>query len=147
MPAPLGICDRHPSFEILAPAKQGSSRHSQVSKAHSSPRFACGFENSVRVCFITKLCRQQTEVIHSHENGNIRNIGQSEDRDRKFKRLKLGVGQAVIVQLCRIMNDGADSGVELTKDVRTGKCAFCLWGSRFPRLWNSDYDLLGCGIV
>jgi hypothetical protein len=27
---------------------------------------------------ITKLCRQQAEVIQNHENANVRNIGQSE---------------------------------------------------------------------
>jgi hypothetical protein len=42
--------------------------------------------------YITKLCRQ--EVIQNHDNENIRNIGQGEDRHRKYKRLKLGDGQA-----------------------------------------------------
>jgi hypothetical protein len=39
--------------------------------------------------FITKLCRQQAEVIQNDENENVRNIGQH----RKYKRLKLGGGQ------------------------------------------------------
>jgi hypothetical protein len=42
----------------------------------------------------TKLCRQQAEVIQNHENANVRNIGQGEPRHRKYKRLKLGGGQA-----------------------------------------------------
>jgi hypothetical protein len=42
--------------------------------------------------YITKLCRQQAEVIQSHEN--VRNIGQGEARHRKYKRLKLGGGHA-----------------------------------------------------
>jgi hypothetical protein len=45
--------------------------------------------------YITKLCRQQTEVIRNHDNENVRNIqGQGEARHRKYKRLKLGCGQA-----------------------------------------------------
>jgi hypothetical protein len=44
--------------------------------------------------YITKLSRQQAEVIQNHENINIRNIGQGEARYRKYKRLKLGGGQS-----------------------------------------------------
>jgi hypothetical protein len=44
--------------------------------------------------YITKLCRQQAEVLQNHENANVRNIGQGEARHRKHKRLKLGGGQA-----------------------------------------------------
>jgi hypothetical protein len=44
--------------------------------------------------YITKLCKQQTEVIQNHENTNVRNIGQGEAQHRKCKRLKLGGGQA-----------------------------------------------------
>jgi hypothetical protein len=39
--------------------------------------------------YITKLCRQQAEVIQNHENANVRNIGQGEPRHS----LKLGGGQ------------------------------------------------------
>jgi hypothetical protein len=44
--------------------------------------------------YITKLCRQQAEVIQNHSNDNVRNIGQGEANHRKYKRLKLGGGQA-----------------------------------------------------
>jgi hypothetical protein len=44
--------------------------------------------------YITKLCRQQAEVIQNHENANVRIIRQGEARHRKHKRLKLGGGQA-----------------------------------------------------
>jgi hypothetical protein len=44
--------------------------------------------------FIKKICRQQAEVIQNHENANVRNIGQGEPQHRKYKRLKLGGGQA-----------------------------------------------------
>jgi hypothetical protein len=43
--------------------------------------------------YITKLCRQQTEVIQNHENANVRNIGQGEAQHRKYKRPKQGGGQ------------------------------------------------------
>jgi hypothetical protein len=42
--------------------------------------------------YITKLCRRQAEIIHNHENENVRNIGQGETPHRKHKRLKLGGG-------------------------------------------------------
>jgi hypothetical protein len=42
--------------------------------------------------FITKLFRQQAEIIQNHENENVRNIGQGEARHRKYKSLKLGGG-------------------------------------------------------
>jgi hypothetical protein len=42
--------------------------------------------------YITKLCRQQTDVIQNHENENVRYIGQGEARHRKYKKLKLGGG-------------------------------------------------------
>jgi hypothetical protein len=45
--------------------------------------------------YIIKLCRQQAEVIHNHENANVRNIGQGEAQRRKHKRLQLGGGQAL----------------------------------------------------
>jgi hypothetical protein len=44
--------------------------------------------------YITKLCRRQAEVILNHENPNVRVTGQGEPRHRKYKRLKLGGGQA-----------------------------------------------------
>jgi hypothetical protein len=43
---------------------------------------------------MTKLCSQQAEFIPIHENKNVRNIGQGEDRRRKYKRLKLGGGES-----------------------------------------------------
>jgi hypothetical protein len=43
---------------------------------------------------LTNLFRQQAEVIQNHENARVRNIGQGEPRHKKYKRLKLGGGQA-----------------------------------------------------
>jgi hypothetical protein len=44
--------------------------------------------------YITELCRQQAEVIQNHENANVHNMGQGKAQHRKYKRLKLGGGQA-----------------------------------------------------
>jgi hypothetical protein len=44
--------------------------------------------------YITKLCRQQAEVVQHHGKAHDRDIGQSEARHRKYKRLELGGGQA-----------------------------------------------------
>jgi hypothetical protein len=44
--------------------------------------------------YITKLCRQQAEVIQNHENENGRKIGQGEQRHKKYKRLNLGGSQS-----------------------------------------------------
>jgi hypothetical protein len=44
--------------------------------------------------FITKLCRNQAEVIQNHDNENFRSIGNGETQHRKHERLKLGGGQA-----------------------------------------------------
>jgi hypothetical protein len=44
--------------------------------------------------YITQLCRQQAEVIQNHDNENVRIIDQGEARHNKYKRLKLGGGQA-----------------------------------------------------
>jgi hypothetical protein len=42
----------------------------------------------------THLCREQASVIRKHYNIIIRTIGQCEARRRKYKRLKVGGGQA-----------------------------------------------------
>jgi hypothetical protein len=44
--------------------------------------------------YVTKLFRKQAEVIQNYENEHIRCIGQVEARHRKYKRRKLGGGQA-----------------------------------------------------
>jgi hypothetical protein len=43
--------------------------------------------------YITRLCRQQTEVIQNHENANVGDVGKGEAQHRKYKMLKLGSGQ------------------------------------------------------
>jgi hypothetical protein len=44
--------------------------------------------------YITKLHRQQAEIIQNHETEHVRSIGQGEARNRKYKRLEPGGGQA-----------------------------------------------------
>jgi hypothetical protein len=44
--------------------------------------------------YITKLWRQRAGVIQNRENEHVRFIGQGEARQRKYKRRKLGGGQA-----------------------------------------------------
>jgi hypothetical protein len=44
--------------------------------------------------FVTELCMQRAEIVQNRENVIFLNISQSEDRHRKYKRLKLGGGQA-----------------------------------------------------
>jgi hypothetical protein len=43
--------------------------------------------------YITKLFRQQAEVIQNHENEHVPGIGKGEAIHRKHKKLKLGGGQ------------------------------------------------------
>jgi hypothetical protein len=35
--------------------------------------------------YVTKLCMRQADVIKNNENTNVRNIGQGEARQRKYK--------------------------------------------------------------
>jgi hypothetical protein len=42
----------------------------------------------------TILTNKHAKVMQNHENEHVRGIGQGEARNRKYKRLKLGGGQA-----------------------------------------------------
>jgi hypothetical protein len=44
--------------------------------------------------YITTLCSQQIEVIQNDDNEHVHDIGNGEARHKKYKRLKLGGGQA-----------------------------------------------------
>jgi hypothetical protein len=92
----LGISGKHQPLNIAATTKQGSPQHWKFSKVHTGPRCAHGFQPSV--CYdystIINLCRQQAEVIKNRGNEHVRSIGQGEGRHRKYKRLKVGGGQA-----------------------------------------------------
>jgi hypothetical protein len=63
-------------------------RHTPVCELHKAFNIPCIYD------YITKLCRKQAKIIQNHSNANVSNIWQGEPRQRKFKRLKLGGGQA-----------------------------------------------------
>jgi hypothetical protein len=63
-------------------------RHIPVRDLHTALKLPYGYD------YITKLCRQQSEIIQNHENEHVRSLGQCEARHRKYKRLKLGGDQA-----------------------------------------------------
>jgi hypothetical protein len=44
--------------------------------------------------YITNLCRRLAEVIQNHENEHVLGIEKGEVRHRKYKKLKLGGGEA-----------------------------------------------------
>jgi hypothetical protein len=44
--------------------------------------------------YITKLCRQQAKVIQDYKKANACNNEHGEARHRKYKKLKVGGGQA-----------------------------------------------------
>jgi hypothetical protein len=53
-----------------------------------------GFQAPYIYDYIKKLCRQQAEVIQNQEKANVHDSGKGEPRQRKYKRPKLGGGQA-----------------------------------------------------
>jgi hypothetical protein len=60
--------------------------------------YAYGFSNSIYIYiyiyiydYISKLCRQQAQVIKNHENSHIRNIGQGEANTENIRGLNLAV--------------------------------------------------------
>jgi hypothetical protein len=91
LPGNLG---RYPSVKIAATAKQvhrtigNFPRHIAVCKLHKA------FNIPYIYNYITKLCRQQAEILQMHGKANVRSIGQGKPRHRKCKRLKAGGGQA-----------------------------------------------------
>jgi hypothetical protein len=78
----LGICGRYPSIEIAAPFNKVLPT---IGKFPKRP--------PVRDLHLT-FRWQQAEVIQNHDNDNVCSIGQGEAPHRKYKRLKLGGGQA-----------------------------------------------------
>jgi hypothetical protein len=84
----MGVCGRHPSTEIAAPAKQSSNFPRRIPVRDLKMAFKLPYIYD----YITKLCRQRAEVIQNYEN--VRNIGPGELWHRKYKRFRLGGGQA-----------------------------------------------------
>jgi hypothetical protein len=56
--------------------------------------YACPAWEFAAGTHLMKLQRLQNKIHQHHENIHVRNIGQGEARHRKYKRLKLGGGQA-----------------------------------------------------
>jgi hypothetical protein len=52
--------------------------------------------------YITKLCRQQAEVIQNHDNENVRNTGQGEARHRSIRGSNLAAVMHTTVQVTRL---------------------------------------------
>jgi hypothetical protein len=52
--------------------------------------------------FITKLCRQQAEVIQNHHNPNVRNIGQGEANTGNIRGLNLAAVKRTTVQVTKL---------------------------------------------
>jgi hypothetical protein len=77
-------------LKIAAPTKQGSPHHWKFSGRDLHTAFSLPYV----YVYITKLCRQQAEVIQNRENEHVHSIGQGEVRHGKYKRLKLGGGEA-----------------------------------------------------
>jgi hypothetical protein len=73
MLSPLGVCSRKPSSEIAGLQNKvlrtigNFPRRTPVRDLHMA------FKLSYIYDYITKLCRQQAEVIQKHENANVRN--------------------------------------------------------------------------
>jgi hypothetical protein len=63
-------------------------RRSPVRELHVASKIPYVFD------YITKLRRTPAELILNHVNPNVRGIGQGEARHRKYRRLKVGGGQA-----------------------------------------------------
>jgi hypothetical protein len=79
---------QRPQNKLLCTIGNNFPRRTSVRELHMAFKLPYVYD------YITELCRQQAEVILNHENLNVRNIGQDEARHRKYKRLKLGGGQA-----------------------------------------------------
>jgi hypothetical protein len=83
------------SSEIAAPKKKVLPTNGNLPRLTPTRDLHMAFKIPYLYEFVTKLCRlQAAEVIQNHENVNFCNIGQGEAKQRKYRRLKLGVGQA-----------------------------------------------------
>jgi hypothetical protein len=77
-------------------------RYTPVRNLHTAFNFSYIYIYIYIYDYITKLCRRQAEVIQNHDNEHIRGIGLGDVRHRRYKKLKLGGGQA-----CDPSNDRA----------------------------------------
>jgi hypothetical protein len=52
--------------------------------------------------YITKLCRQQAEVIKNYENEHVRSIGQGKDKHKNIRGLNLAAVKLKTVQVTKL---------------------------------------------
>jgi hypothetical protein len=52
--------------------------------------------------YVTKLCRQQAEVIQNHENEYVRSIGQGEASTENIRGLNWAVTKLTTVQVTKL---------------------------------------------
>jgi hypothetical protein len=71
MPVCLKVCDRHPSFEIAAPAKQGCLHYWQFPRRTTICELLVVSKIPYVYDFITKVCRQEAVVIQNHDNEHV----------------------------------------------------------------------------
>jgi hypothetical protein len=74
--------------EARMTAAQSQQQFNRLTELHVAFKIAYIYD------YITKLCRTQAEVILNIVNPNVCGIGLGEAMHRKYKRLKLGGGQA-----------------------------------------------------
>jgi hypothetical protein len=91
------------SWELVAGAYLLKLQRLQNMVLHTTENFprctpACDLHMALNLpCvydYTTNLRRQQAEGTQNHENEYVRSIGHGETRHTKYKRLKLGSGQA-----------------------------------------------------
>jgi hypothetical protein len=90
----VGISGRHLPIEIAAPANRVLSAIGNFPRCTPVSDLHTDFNLSYVYDYTIKLCRKQAEVIQNHENEQVRVVRLGDDRHRKYKRLKLGGGQA-----------------------------------------------------
>jgi len=75
----MGVRGRHLQYYVL-PITGNFPRRTPTREL----RVACNI--LYKYDFITKLCRQQADVIQTHENAYVRNTGTGETTHRKYTR-------------------------------------------------------------
>jgi hypothetical protein len=88
--------------------------------------------------YITKLCRQQAEVIQNHENEHVRSIGQGEARHKKYKRLKLLLLAGFLLDFSKIENGYS----KVLRNIRS-----LTWGHSFFNLPNFSSHNMALGSI
>jgi transcriptional antiterminator Rof (Rho-off) len=78
---------QHLQNKFLRPI-ENFQRCTTLCDLHTAFNLPCAYH------YITKLCKQEAEVIQIHENGHIRSTAEGQVSHRKYMRLKVGSGEA-----------------------------------------------------